>query len=200
MPSVPRCCRTFNARRWWTLILAFCNFGSLAGNSACPTTIFTSPSARALDDAVGRFQVAVPAGFTSSRLFASNAGRLPSSRTAKPSYIKLQTSWISDRTLCYLASGKPVVVQHTGPSSFLPNGEGMFRFSTAQQASEAFDAINADYERHCRAARKLAETYFDAKQVVAKILSHALMDASRTAKRLNRRDCRPGQRGMHFPS
>src|SRR5437763_1605729 len=95
---------------------------------------------------------------------------------AKPSYIKLQTSWISDRTLCYLASGKPVVVQHTGPSSFLPNGEGMFRFSTVQQASEAFDAINADYERHCRAARKLAETYFDAKQVVAKILSHALMD------------------------
>jgi len=52
----------------------------------------------------------------------------------------------------------------------------MFRFSTVQQASEAFDAINADYERHCRAARKLAETYFDAKQVVAKILSHALMD------------------------
>ena len=51
----------------------------------------------------------------------------------------------------------------------------MFRFSTAQQASEAFDTINADYERHCRAARKLAETYFDAKQVVAKILSHALM-------------------------
>src|SRR2546429_3066650 len=49
-------------------------------------------------------------------------------------------------------------------------------FSTVQQASEAFDAINADYERHCRAARKLAETYFDAKQVVAKILSHALMD------------------------
>jgi len=95
---------------------------------------------------------------------------------AKPSYIKLQTSWVSDRTLCYLASGKPVVVQHTGPSSFLPNGEGMFRFSTAQQASEAFDAINADYERHCRAARKLAETYFDAKQVVAKILSRALMD------------------------
>jgi len=95
---------------------------------------------------------------------------------AKPSYIKLQTSWISDRTICYLASGKPVVVQHTGPSSFLPNGEGMFRFSTAQQASEAFDTINADYGRHCRAARKLAETYFDAKQVVAKILSHALMD------------------------
>ena len=91
---------------------------------------------------------------------------------AKPSYIKFQTGWISDRTVCYLASGKPVVVQDTGPSSLLPNGEGMFRFSTAHQAADAFAAINAEYERHCRAARKLAETHFDAKQVVGKILSH----------------------------
>jgi hypothetical protein len=93
---------------------------------------------------------------------------------AKPSYVKLQTAWVSDRTVCYLASGKPVVVQDTGPSSFLPNGEGMFRFSTAQEAARAFDAINADYDRHCRAARKLAETYFDARQVVGKILHYVM--------------------------
>src|SRR5204863_7478862 len=60
---------------------------------------------------------------------------------AKPSYIKLQTSWISDRTICYLASGKPVVVQHTGPSSFLPDGEGMFRFLTLQDAANALEVI-----------------------------------------------------------
>jgi len=118
---------------------------------------------------------------------------------AKPSYIKLQTSWISDRTLCYLASGKPVVVQHTGPSSFLPNGEGIFRFSTAQQASEAFDAINADYERHCRAARKLAETYFDAKQVVAKILSPALMEDEPDRKGLESSRL-PSWTARHAPS
>ena len=93
---------------------------------------------------------------------------------AKPSYLKLETAWISDRTVCYLASGKPVVVQDTGPSAFLPNGEGMFRFTTAQQAAEAFAAINADYERHCRAARELAEAYFDAKLIAEKILSRAL--------------------------
>jgi len=93
---------------------------------------------------------------------------------AKPSYIKLQTSWISDRTLCYLASGKPVVVQHTGPSSFLPNGEGTFRFSTLQEAADALDAVNADYRRHSEAARQIAETHFDSKQVVTRILSHAL--------------------------
>ncbi|HEU0011991.1 MAG TPA: hypothetical protein VFT34_19410, partial [Verrucomicrobiae bacterium] len=93
---------------------------------------------------------------------------------AKPSYIKMQTAWVSDRTLCYLASGKPAVVQHTGPSAVLPSREGLFRFSTLREAADAFEAINADYERHSRAARRLAETCFDARQVVKNILSRAL--------------------------
>lgn len=93
---------------------------------------------------------------------------------AKPSYIKQQTSWISDRTLCYLASGKPVIVQHTGPSSFLSNGEGMFRFSTLQQAVDAIKTINADYRLHSQAARQIVETHFDSKKVVSEILSHIL--------------------------
>ena len=93
---------------------------------------------------------------------------------AKPSCMRFQNAWVSDRTLCYLASGKPVVVQHTGPSAFLPNGEGMFRFSTPQEAAEALTVINADYERHCRSAREIAEAYFDARQVVERILDVAL--------------------------
>ena len=93
---------------------------------------------------------------------------------SKRSCREFQNAWVSDRTLCYLASGKPVVVQNTGPSEFLPNDEGMFRFTTLEKAASAFGAINADYEQHCRAARKLAETRFDAKQVVAEILNRAL--------------------------
>ncbi len=93
---------------------------------------------------------------------------------AKPSCMKFQNAWISDRTLCYLASGKPVVVQHTGPSSFLPNGEGMFRFATLGEAVDALATINRDYERHCRAARAMAEAYFDARQVLRAILNVAL--------------------------
>jgi hypothetical protein len=92
---------------------------------------------------------------------------------AKPSCIKFQNAWVSDRTLCYLASGKPVVVQDTGPSGYLPNGEGMFRFSTVDQAAAAMAAINADYARHCRAARSIAETHFDAKRIVGRILEIA---------------------------
>jgi len=93
---------------------------------------------------------------------------------AKPSYVEFQGAWISDRTLCYLASGKPAVVQHTGPSSYLPSGEGLFRFTTLPEAMDALTAINADYERHCRAAREIAEAYFDAEPIVTKILNDTL--------------------------
>ncbi len=93
---------------------------------------------------------------------------------AKPFFVRLQNAWVSDRTVCYLASGKPVVVQHTGPSAYLPNGEGMFRFSTLDEAAAAFDVINGDYERQCRAAREIAVAHFDAQQVLTRILSEAL--------------------------
>jgi hypothetical protein len=92
----------------------------------------------------------------------------------KPSYIKLQTGWISDRSLCYLASGKPVVMQDTGPSSYLPSGQGIFHFSTPGEAAEALATVNADYERHCRSAREIAETYFDARKTSQRILDVAL--------------------------
>lgn len=93
---------------------------------------------------------------------------------AKPSCMRFQNAWVSDRTLCYLASGKPAVVQDTGPSTFLPNGEGLFRFTTMEDAAIALEAVNADYERHCRAARELAETYFDARKVLGRLLEAAL--------------------------
>ena len=94
---------------------------------------------------------------------------------AKASCMQFQNAWVSDRTLCYLASGKPVVVQHTGPSAYLPNGEGMFRFTSLDEAAAALDAINRDYERHCRAARELAETHFDSQHVLEGVLNTTLM-------------------------
>jgi hypothetical protein len=93
---------------------------------------------------------------------------------AKRSCIEFQNAWVSDRTLCYLASAKPVVVQDTGPSSILPNGEGIFRFKTLADAVRALERVNADYERQCRLARSLAEEHFDATNVVAGILEKAL--------------------------
>jgi hypothetical protein len=99
----------------------------------------------------------------------------------KPSYVDFQTAWVSDRTVCYLATGKPAVIQDTGPSAFLPNGEGLLRFSTLDEAAEALATIDADYQRHCRAARALAETYFDAHTVLADLLTIAASPTSERA-------------------
>jgi hypothetical protein len=94
---------------------------------------------------------------------------------AKASCMAFQNAWVSDRTVCYLASGKPVVVQDTGPSSYLANGEGMFRFSSVDEAATALDAINSDYGRQCRAARDFAETQFDSKRILEGVLNTTLM-------------------------
>jgi len=92
----------------------------------------------------------------------------------KPSCVWLSNAWISDRTLCYLASGKPAVVQHTGLSRFLPDSEGLFRFRDMEDAGQALSAVESDYERHCRLARELAEEHFDAQKVVGRVLERAL--------------------------
>jgi hypothetical protein len=93
---------------------------------------------------------------------------------AKPSCMLLQNAWISDRTLCYLSSGKPAVVQHTGPSIFLPNADGLFRFRSIKEAARALDTIQSDYEQQSRLARHLAEEYFDARKVVRSVLERAM--------------------------
>src|SRR5262249_44672775 len=93
---------------------------------------------------------------------------------AKPSCMQLQNAWVSDRTICYLASGKPAIVQHTGPSQFLPDAEGLFRFRDVDEAARMISLVEADYEHQCRAARILAETYFDAEKVLTRLLAKAL--------------------------
>ena len=93
---------------------------------------------------------------------------------AKPSCMTLANAWVSDRTLCYLASGKPAIVQHTGDSRVLPDAGGLFRFRNLDEAVQAFAAVESDYERHSRLARQLAEERFDARRIVARILEQAL--------------------------
>jgi hypothetical protein len=92
----------------------------------------------------------------------------------KPGCIKLQNAWISDRTICYLASGKPVVIQHTGPSRFLPDAAGLLRFRDLREAKLCVEMATADYDRQSGFARKLAEEYFDARQVAGRVLERAM--------------------------
>jgi hypothetical protein len=93
---------------------------------------------------------------------------------AKPSCMRLQNAWVSDRSLCYMAMGKPAVVQYTGPSRFLPDADGLFRFRSMDEAVQALTDVEADYERHSRQARALVEEYFDAEKVVGKVLERSL--------------------------
>lgn len=89
---------------------------------------------------------------------------------AKEAYVKTRCGWFSDRTAVYLASGKPVIVQDTGFSDFLPCGEGLFAFQTTDDVITAIERINSDYARHSRAACRIAEEHFDSDKVLGALL------------------------------
>ncbi len=89
---------------------------------------------------------------------------------AKEGYVKSRSGWFSCRSACYLALGRPCVLQDTGWSAHYPTGHGLFAFRTMEEAIASIDAINADYTAHSRAARRLAERMFDARKVLGQML------------------------------
>jgi hypothetical protein len=89
---------------------------------------------------------------------------------AKQGYVASRSGWFSDRSACYLASGRPVVAQETGFGEFLPTGEGLLSFSTVSEAAAAVAAVEADLERHSAAARAFAEEHLDARKVLTSLL------------------------------
>lgn len=89
---------------------------------------------------------------------------------AKEGYVESRCGWFSDRSACYLASGRPVVAQDTGFPRHLPTGEGLLSFRTAADAAAAIEQVAAGYDRHARAARTLAEDLFDSRTVLTRLL------------------------------
>jgi hypothetical protein len=89
---------------------------------------------------------------------------------AKDQNVRLRSGWFSERSACYLASGRPVITQDTGFGKFLPVGEGLFAFNTTEEVVAAFEAVDADYEKHQRAAYAIAEDYFKAETVLTRLL------------------------------
>lgn len=90
---------------------------------------------------------------------------------AKDMYVRSRSGWFSDRSICYLASGKPVLAQDTGITDNYPTGEGLVTFTTIDEASEGVSEIFGNYVRHSRAARALAEERFDSGTVLPELLS-----------------------------
>ena len=92
-------------------------------------------------------------------------------------YVDTDSGWFSDRTVRYLASGKPALVQETGFSRNLPAGEGLVPFTTLEEAVAGAERIAGDYAGHCQAARALAEQYFDSDLVLGRFLESAGLPA-----------------------
>jgi hypothetical protein len=90
---------------------------------------------------------------------------------AKQAYVATCSGWFSCRTACYLAAGKPAVVQDTGWSKFYPSGRGLLAFSTLEEATAAIASVERDYAAHCRAAHEVAAEFFDAGKVLKKLLA-----------------------------
>ncbi len=93
---------------------------------------------------------------------------------AKNGYVQGRSGWFSERSACYLAAGRPVIVQDTGFSSTLPVGEGITPFTTMEEAVAAIKEVESDYARRAEAARAIAEEYFDSNKVLTRLIEEAL--------------------------
>lgn len=102
---------------------------------------------------------------------------------AKSGYVNSRSGWFSDRSACYLASGRPVVAQDTGFGEALPVGDGLLPFGSVEEAAAAVAGVEGHYARHARAARELAEQHLDSRKVLPRLLERLAVPEPREAKR-----------------
>jgi hypothetical protein len=95
---------------------------------------------------------------------------------AKNAYVKTRSGWISDRSVCYLASGRPVILQDTGVGRWLPENPAFMTFSSPQEAIECLEVLRSDYPRRRHSASELAEEYFSHAVVLPSLLDRAFSD------------------------
>jgi hypothetical protein len=108
------------------------------------------------------------------RKYVQNSGAEFS--VAQGVYVGTRSGWFSDRTVRYLASGRPALVQDTGFTQNYPAGEGLLAFSSVEEALDSAERIVRDYDDHCRAARQLAEAVFDSGRVIRQLASEIGLD------------------------
>ena len=89
---------------------------------------------------------------------------------AKSGYVHSRCGWFSDRSVCYLASGRPVIAQDCGFAKLLPTGEGLFVFNTNDDVLRAIGFMNSDYARHAKRAREIAAEFFDSDKVLTRLV------------------------------
>lgn len=109
---------------------------------------------------------------------------------AKHGYVASRSGWFSERSAAYLASGRPVVVEDAGFTTWLPAGSGVLAFATPEEALAGIEAVTRDYAAHGRAAREIAAGYFDARVVLDALVGAALHPERRTGRRARAADLR----------
>jgi hypothetical protein len=92
---------------------------------------------------------------------------------AKEGYVKSGCGWFSERSLCYLASARPVIVHDTGFARWLSTTHGVVAFRDVEEACTAIAEVEANYRVHCAAARDVVQSYFAADRVLASLLDRA---------------------------
>jgi hypothetical protein len=97
---------------------------------------------------------------------------------AKHAYVRSYSGWFSDRSVCYLAAARPVILQDTGFTEWLPAGKGVLAFSDLEEAAACIEELNAGYQAHCIAARQIAERVFSYRVVLPSLLNLALREDS----------------------
>jgi hypothetical protein len=93
---------------------------------------------------------------------------------AKHAYVSTRSGWFSDRTECFLAAGRPALVQDTGWSAHLPSDGGLLPFSTPEEALDGLARIGGDWAAHSRRASEIAREHFDASRVLTRLIEVAL--------------------------
>jgi len=107
---------------------------------------------------------------------------------AKNGYVEGRPGWFSERSACFLAAGRPVVVQDTGLAGVVPVGQGLLVFTTPDEAAVAIRKVTEEYDRHCRAALDIAHTYFSADNVLRLLVEQAINPAAADSNCGHRRD------------
>jgi hypothetical protein len=162
----------------WRKDLAYKRFAALPERAALPLEVALrgggSDDARMLAERGWRLRPARSLDdlWSYRTYIQSSAGEFS---VGKEQVVATRSGWFSDRTVCYLAAGRPAVVEDTGFSNFLPTGQGLLAFTDEDEALAAIEAVASDYDAHAAAAREIAHEFFDGEKVLARILERAGM-------------------------
>jgi len=162
---------------YWSKHMNFLKVADLPGRTRQPLELALDVDDEAARDLLARNGWRITSALDASRDIATFQRYIQRSRgeftVSKDLVVRTRSGWFSDRSVCYLAAGKPVVTQDTGFGKYVPTGAGLLAFQTVEEGAAALDEVNRDYARHCRAARAIAEEYFAADQVLGRLCREA---------------------------